>query len=56
MKACLRAPRAAGMIEREKRFRNAEGLAIFYREWLPEAGEIRGLVFVLHGSNEHGGR
>jgi len=56
MKECLRAPRAADMIEREKRFRNAEGLAIFYREWLPEAGDIRGLVFILHGINEHSGR
>ncbi len=56
MKESLRAPRAAGMIERENQFRNADGLAIFYREWLSEAGGIRGLVFILHGINEHSGR
>jgi alpha-beta hydrolase superfamily lysophospholipase len=44
------------MIEIEHRFQNADGLAIFYREWLPERGADRGLVLILHGINEHGGR
>ena len=44
------------MIEREHRFDGAEGLSIFYREWLPDAGRPRGLVFILHGLGEHCGR
>lgn len=44
------------MIEREHRFENAEGISLFYREWLPEAAETRGIVFILHGINEHSGR
>ena len=44
------------MIEIEHRFQNADGLAIFYREWLPESGPQRGIVLILHGINEHGGR
>ena len=44
------------MIEREHRFQNADGLAIFYREWQPESGPQRGIVLILHGINEHGGR
>jgi alpha-beta hydrolase superfamily lysophospholipase len=44
------------MIECENRFQNADDQRIFYREWLPEAGEIRGIVFILHGINEHSGR
>ncbi len=45
-----------GMIEHEGRFQNASGFSIAYRGWLPEAGELRGHVFVLHGINEHSGR
>lgn len=44
------------MIEREHRFQNADGLAIFYREWRPASGPQRGIVLILHGINEHGGR
>ena len=44
------------MIEREHRFDNAEGISIFYREWLPVSGPHRGIVLILHGINEHGGR
>lgn len=44
------------MIEREHRFENAEGMLLFYREWLLEAEETRGIVFILHGINEHSGR
>lgn len=44
------------MIEREHRFNGAGGLPIFYREWLPEADEQRGIVFILHGLSEHSGR
>lgn len=44
------------MIEREHKFDGAEGLQIFYREWLPDAGEPRGIVFILHGLCEHSGR
>lgn len=44
------------MFEKEHRFQNADGLAIFYREWLPESGPFRGIALILHGINEHGGR
>ena len=44
------------MFEKEQRFDNAEGISIFYREWLPAAKETRGIVLILHGINEHGGR
>ena len=44
------------MIEREHTFRNADPIAIFYREWLPDAGSIRGVVLIVHGLGEHSGR
>ncbi len=44
------------MIERERRFENVERISLFYREWLPEAEKTRGIVFILHGINEHSGR
>ena len=44
------------MIEREHKFEGAEGLTIFCREWLPDVGEPRGIVFILHGLCEHSGR
>lgn len=44
------------MIEREHRFQNVDGLGLFYREWLPESGALHGIVLILHGINEHGGR
>jgi len=44
------------MIEREHKFEGADGLPIFYREWLPGAGEPRGIVYILHGLSEHSGR
>ncbi|MCY4539327.1 MAG: lysophospholipase [Chloroflexi bacterium] len=44
------------MIEREHAFRNANGIAIFYREWLPDAGKVRGIVLIVHGLGEHSGR
>ena len=46
----------ATVIEREHSFVNAEGTTLFYREWLPETTETRGIVFILHGINEHSGR
>ena len=47
---------AWSMIEREHRFAKAAGMSIFYREWRPEALSPRGIVFILHGINEHSGR
>ncbi len=44
------------MIEGEHRFENAEGISLFYREWLPETERTRGVVLILHGINEHSGR
>lgn len=44
------------MIEREHQFDGAEGLPIFFREWLPDAGEPRAIVLILHGLCEHSGR
>ena len=44
------------MIEREHKFQNADGLALFYRKWLPQSGPHRGIVFILHGLSEHSGR
>ena len=44
------------MIERENRFQNRDGLTIFYREWLPDTVQTRGIVFILHGLSEHSGR
>ncbi len=44
------------MIEREHKFESADGLPIFWREWLPGAGEPRGIVYILHGLSEHSGR
>lgn len=44
------------MIETEHRFGSADGLAIFYRAWMPASGEARGIVLILHGLSEHGGR
>lgn len=44
------------MIEREHSFSNADGIALFYREWLPASLRPRGIVFILHGLSEHSGR
>ena len=44
------------MIERECTFQNADGITIGYREWLPDDGHIRAVVFILHGLGEHSGR
>ena len=44
------------MIEHEGIFQNADDISIAYHEWLPEAGELRGIIFILHGINEHSGR
>ncbi len=44
------------MIEREARFQSADGVEIVYRAWQPDAREVRGLVFILHGLSEHSGR
>ncbi|MCY4061096.1 MAG: lysophospholipase [Chloroflexi bacterium] len=44
------------MIEGEHRFENAAGISLYYREWLPETKRTRGVVFILHGINEHSGR
>ncbi len=44
------------MIENEHTFRNSEKIPIFYREWLPDKGDVRGLVFIVHGHGEHSGR
>ncbi|KVH99855.1 hypothetical protein Ccrd_021903 [Cynara cardunculus var. scolymus] len=30
--------------------------ALFCRSWLPVAGEIRGILIIIHGLNEHSGR
>ena len=44
------------MIERELKFNNADRVTIFYREWLPDAGDIRAIVLIVHGLGEHSGR
>lgn len=44
------------MIEHECRFTNADGITIAYRLWLPEARDLRGIVFISHGLGEHSGR
>ncbi len=44
------------MIENEELFQVAAGLRLAGREWLPERGSIRGVVFILHGLSEHCGR
>ncbi len=44
------------MIEKEHTFQNAENISIFYHEWLPDEGDIRGIVFIVHGHSEHSGR
>ena len=44
------------MIENEHTFQNAENIRIFYHEWLPDAGDIRGIVLIAHGHSEHSGR
>jgi len=44
------------MIEKEHTFRNTENINIFYHEWLPDRGDSRGIVFIVHGHSEHSGR
>ncbi len=44
------------MIEREHTFRNVNGVSIFYREWLPDAGSAHGMALIVHGLGEHSGR
>ncbi|MDE2859555.1 MAG: lysophospholipase [Chloroflexota bacterium] len=48
--------RQSEMIEREHTFQNAKGITIFYREWLPDAGDSRGIALIVHGLGEHSGR
>ena len=46
----------SAMIEREESFQNVNGITIFYREWLPNAGRAQGIVLIVHGLGEHSGR
>ena len=38
----------------EATFTDRDGIDVGYRRWLPES--VRGIVLVLHGASEHGGR
>jgi alpha-beta hydrolase superfamily lysophospholipase len=44
---------SAGVIERESRFRGADGLELFARSWRPAAP--RGVVVLVHGIGDHSG-
>ncbi len=44
------------MIEQEHAFRNANGIKIFYREWLPAGRNCHGIALIVHGLGEHSGR
>lgn len=44
------------MIEHEHTFQNQDQLKLFYHEWVPDNGDIRAVVFIVHGHGEHSGR
>jgi alpha-beta hydrolase superfamily lysophospholipase len=43
------------MEHKEGAFKSTDGLNLYYQSWLPE-GEPKGVVVIVHGMGEHGGR
>lgn len=41
---------------RSSLFYGLRGNALFSRSWLPLSGELRGILIIIHGLNEHSGR
>ncbi|XP_031488522.1 uncharacterized protein LOC116256323 [Nymphaea colorata] len=37
-------------------FVNARCNSLFVRSWMPSSGEMRAIIIIIHGLNEHGGR
>jgi len=44
------------MIQTEHTFQNKDQNTLFYHEWLPDDGNIRAVVLIVHGVHEHSGR
>jgi acylglycerol lipase len=44
------------MIQNEHTFQNKDETTLFYHEWLPDDKNVRAVVFIVHGINEHSGR
>ena len=44
------------MIQNGRTFHNKDQTSLFYHEWLPDDNNVRAVVFIVHGINEHSGR
>jgi alpha-beta hydrolase superfamily lysophospholipase len=44
------------MIEKTFEFEGKQDVQIFVRKWMPETGEIKGILQISHGMQEHSGR
>ncbi len=44
------------LVAEESSFLNNDGNSIFWRKWLPKNSDIKAVIMMIHGLNEHSGR